>query len=330
MLNMDAFQGGLTAILNWASLVFTSPANLLVPFILFIVSKRHLASAVLDGNIPPETHPLPEVGVPLTPVRLTTASEQAGTSAESIPVVIITDSTNVGPDMDEAKTKEPGEMVTPTSDVIPVPISNRVLSPSKHRYYGQEVPSGDGESSTGVCGTENSVLLETVGKAAAPTHNRRRPSLSISLSHSRSIMRSSCNTGMDEFLLISPTSSEPRSHGGRTVHGTRNPQPNVSTGVGSNPSLWSPGAAFPFPCVSSTLGECHLPTRSDSLADVRLSMPTATMDVVQTFKAFPSLSPTSSIRSTRISAIGCLLAAVIVLTAIVYDVVQDVDGGLGG
>ncbi|KAG8217068.1 hypothetical protein J3R82DRAFT_5067 [Butyriboletus roseoflavus] len=122
-------NGGLTTILNWASLIFTSPVNLLVPFILFIVSKRHLASAVLDANISPNPHPLSEVGVPLTPIRLATASGQAGASAESIPVVIITDSRDGDPSItDEVKTKEPGEVIS-TLDVIPMPISNRVLSP---------------------------------------------------------------------------------------------------------------------------------------------------------------------------------------------------------
>ncbi|KAG8217067.1 hypothetical protein J3R82DRAFT_5066 [Butyriboletus roseoflavus] len=158
-------------------------------------------------------------------------------------------------------------------------------------------------------------------KVAAPAHNGRRPSLSISLSRSHSIIHSS-NTGMDEFLLISPTSTESRSHGVRTVLSPHSPQPNVSTDLGSSPGLWPPDATFPR--VSSTPGEHHFRPGSDTPrdADVRLPVPT--------FKAFPSLSPTSHIRPTRISAIGCLLAAVIVLTAIVYDIVQDVRGGSGG
>lgn len=332
MFNVDPFQDGLVTILNWASLIFTSPSNLLVPFILFIVSKRHLASAVLDANFSPELHPaVSEVGTPLTPVRLTTVSGQTGTPMERIPVVIITNSTDVDPDtgsVDEVKTKESREVVTSTLEVIPMPVMNRVSSPSRHRYYGQEVLDGGDESSTGGSRADRPVLLlDTTGKAAAQAHNQRRPSLSISLSSSHSIMHSS-NTGMDEFLLISPTSPVPRSHSVRAVLSTQNQQPNVGpTG------LWSPDATFPG--VPSMPGERHLGASSDIPrdADVRLPMSTPIMDVEEPmpmFKAFPGLSPTSPIRSTRISAIGCLLAATLVLTAIVYDIVQAVSGSSGG
>jgi hypothetical protein len=41
-------QGWLTVIMNWTSLVFSSVANLVVPFLLFLASKRYSASAVLN------------------------------------------------------------------------------------------------------------------------------------------------------------------------------------------------------------------------------------------------------------------------------------------
>jgi len=40
-------QGWLTVIMNWASLIFTSVTNLVIPFLLYLVSKRYSASAVL-------------------------------------------------------------------------------------------------------------------------------------------------------------------------------------------------------------------------------------------------------------------------------------------
>ena len=44
----DRLQGWIAIILNWASLVFSSPANLIIPFLLYLVSKRYKASALLD------------------------------------------------------------------------------------------------------------------------------------------------------------------------------------------------------------------------------------------------------------------------------------------
>ncbi|KAF9516504.1 hypothetical protein BS47DRAFT_1315345 [Hydnum rufescens UP504] len=41
-------NGWLTIIMNWTSLVFSSVANLVIPFVLYLVSKRYKASAALD------------------------------------------------------------------------------------------------------------------------------------------------------------------------------------------------------------------------------------------------------------------------------------------
>ncbi|KAH0835793.1 AAAP amino acid permease [Lanmaoa asiatica] len=326
-------NGGLATILNWASLIFTSPSNLLVPFILFIVSKRHMASAVLDAKVSPEMHPVSEVGAPLSPVKPTTTSGQTVTPVENIPVVIITDSTDVDPNSTGEKTKESGEVVTSAVEATPMSIRNRVSSPSVYRYYGQEVLSEGGGSPASADGTNHPVLLlDTTGKAAAEAHNQRRPSLSISLSRSHSILHSS-NTGMDEFLLMSPPSPELRPHSVRTVLSAHSPRSSMSTELGSSPGLRSPDAIFPG--VPSTPDERHLSAGSDTPRDaaVRLSISIPTTDVEEpltTFKAFPSLSATSLIRSTRISAVGCLLSAALVLTALVYDIVQSVGGGSSG
>lgn len=43
-------QGWLTIIMNWTSLLFSSGANLVVPFVLYLLSKRYRASAVLDSH----------------------------------------------------------------------------------------------------------------------------------------------------------------------------------------------------------------------------------------------------------------------------------------
>lgn len=326
MLNVDGFQGGLATILNWASLIFTSPSNLLIPFILFIVSKRHTASAILDANVSRANHVSPgipqvsEVGTPSTPVGLTVTPEGVASPVENIPVVIITHSTDADPDStDEVKTlvsKTSGEEGRSTYDAIPMSIMNRVSSPSRHRYYGEEVLNEDGDSSTSAGGADRRLLLlDTTGKASPEVRSQRRPSLSLSLSRSHSITHSA-HTGMDEFLLISPTSPESQSHSVRAALSAHGPRLSVSTFFGS-------------PAAPSTPDECH--TRAGSVpprdADVRLSVSTPTVRVeepVPVFKAFPSLSPTSPIRSTIISAIGGLLAAGLVLTAIVYAIVQTV------
>lgn len=44
------------------------------------------------------------------------------------------------------------------------------------------------------------------------------------------------------------------------------------------------------------------------------------------YLAFPILSPTFPIRSTHISAVGFLLATALVLTAVVYNLVQSIGG----
>lgn len=268
-----------------------------------------MASAVLDARVSPGMPPISEVGVPSAPVGPTTAPELTATPVENIPVVIITDSTDGEPDStEEVKTlvsRGSGEVERSALDAIPMQIMNRVSAPSRHRYYGQEVLNDAGEASTGPDGTDRPVLiLDTTADA----HNQRRPSLSISFSPSHSITHSS-NTGMDEFLLISPTlsRSRSRSHSVRSVLSTRSPRRSVEA-------------------PDATPGERH-PSMRD--ADVRLSMSTPTMEAgqpVPMFKAFPRLSPTSAIRSTRISAIGFVLAAALVLTALVYDIVESVGG----
>ena len=44
-------QGWIGIILNWTSLVFSSPANLIIPFLLYLVSKRYKATALLDPSV---------------------------------------------------------------------------------------------------------------------------------------------------------------------------------------------------------------------------------------------------------------------------------------
>lgn len=46
-------RGWIAIILNWTSLVFASPANLLFPFFFYIASKRYKALALLDTNVQP-------------------------------------------------------------------------------------------------------------------------------------------------------------------------------------------------------------------------------------------------------------------------------------
>ncbi|KAF8128973.1 AAAP amino acid permease [Boletus edulis] len=310
---------GLAIILNWASLVFTTPSNLLVPFILFIVSKRHSASAVLDANVSPGVEP------PLTPIGLTTTPEPVVTHMENIPVVIITDSTDEDSlSTDEMKTlvSTSGEAGGSTLEAIPMAIVNRVSSPSRHRYYGQEVLGEGSDCSSSACGIDHPVLLlDTTGKAEGEAHKQRRPSLSLSLS--RSSITHSSNTGMDEFLLINPTSPEPQSHSVRAALSAHSPRPSMSTGLGSFDAI--------IPGAPSTSDERQHSGGSGPprAADVRLTISTSNVGIeeqVPTFKAFPSLSPTSPIRSTRISAVMCLLAGGLVLTAIVYNIVQSVGG----
>lgn len=48
-------KGWIAIILNWNSLVFASPANLLFPFFFYIASKRYKALALLDTNVQPST-----------------------------------------------------------------------------------------------------------------------------------------------------------------------------------------------------------------------------------------------------------------------------------
>ncbi|KAG9315158.1 AAAP amino acid permease [Chiua virens] len=316
-------NGGLTTILNWASLVFTSPSNLLVPFILFIVSKNHIASAVLDPNVSPAR---PTVDEPSVPVGLTTVQGPTMGPRDNVPVVIITDSRYLdtsGTDETEARiSKEFEEVGQSELDVIPMAVMNRVSAPSRHRYYGQEVLNEGGESSIDG-GTDRPVLSLDI--AATESHNQRRPSLSVSLSRSHSIIHS--NTGMDEFLLMTPTSPKPRprSHSVRSELSTRSSRQSTNTGMAS-PGR-TPIGAPPM------LRERHPSAGSDAplVTDARLSVSPITGEVpMPTFKAFPCLSADSFIRSTRISIAGFLFASALVLTAIVYDIVQSARGSSGG
>lgn len=369
VLNVDEFQGGLATILNWASLIFTSPSNLLVPFILFIISKRHSASAVLDANVSPRFAHGPEIPLPLTPIELTSTPERIATPVDNVPVVVITDSTDAEFDTSDdiktfvSKPSEEGAKSTLTLDPIPVSIQNRVSSPSKYRYYGREVLSevDDGSTSaSGGGGPDRHVLfLDAAEKTAAETHahthdhhhyhQRRRPSLSLSLSRSHSITHMS-GPGMDEFLLMSPAStasasashSHSRAESVRGVLGAHGPRPSMS--ASTNLGLPEPTTSYSYfaPSASSTPGDGAtgpVPGSTSASAGshyprphVQLSVSTTTAieEPVRVFKAFPCLAPSSVIQSTRVSAVAFVLASALVLVAIIYNIVQSVGGGSGG
>jgi len=255
------------------------------------------------------------------------------TPVENIPVLIVTDSIDKCRDS-MLMSRGSGESTGSEDEVetIPMSITNCVSSPSKHRYYGQEVLN-EGESSANAREKNRPVLaLDTTGgygdeAIAGKPRNWRRPSVSISLSP----MHSS-NTGMDEFLLISPTTPEPlsRSRSVRRVLGTHSPRPSMSSGVPLSPDAPPPSSSLP-PSHAMSMSIPTDPHRSPGLvtterdADVRIFMPAVDFGepVPMTFKAFPFLRDTSLVQSTHVSVVGFVLSTVLVLIAIVYGIVSS-------
>jgi hypothetical protein len=107
-------KGWIAIILNWTSLAFASPANLLFPFFFYIASKRYKALALLDTNVRPSadnrnsTEAGRQRGIEL--VRTTSTR-----LPPALPVLIIPD---------EKSRLEADDYV------------RLVRSPSRYRYYG--------------------------------------------------------------------------------------------------------------------------------------------------------------------------------------------------
>lgn len=119
-------------ILNWGPLIFTSPSNLLIPFVLFIASKRRMA--------------IPDVDISGDPMTFLTPAEQSMSHVENTPAVCCDSTEKVG----KMTSEKSGEVTKSTMDVIqPMPVANRMSSASKNGHQKQVVPGGVGGFSTG-------------------------------------------------------------------------------------------------------------------------------------------------------------------------------------
>ncbi|KAH7887300.1 AAAP amino acid permease [Phlebopus sp. FC_14] len=156
-------NGWVTVILNWASLIFTFPSNLLVPFILYVISKRYRASAILDANVTDMTQvTLPQV----TSIR----DEEA--TFEAVPI-------QTEPLQSRAEGRDSPSLpasgnVSPRASIIfkARAIIRQVVSPSIHRDYGQSTRNMHtaSEPSSSLSVPRCSPLAG--GHASSPVHQR--------------------------------------------------------------------------------------------------------------------------------------------------------------
>ena len=158
-------QGWIAIILNWTSLIFSSPANLIIPFILYLVSKRYKASALLDPCVSERPSIVVHSNTVAVPLH-ETATEAAHLNMQAREAVSLNKEVSDVVSLNERTT----EAVSLNGDVTetgttllhePVTVSMRALqprlpllltldlkpetddcirvvsSPSRHRYYGQ-------------------------------------------------------------------------------------------------------------------------------------------------------------------------------------------------
>ena len=161
--NWVIVQGWIAIILNWTSLVCSSPANLIIPFLLYLVSKRYKASALLDPSISEKPSIVIHSDTEAVPLH-ETATEAANLNKQAKEAV----SPNIEVTEVVSLNQQMTEVVSPNKEAIdttllhePVTVKMRpprlrlpllitsnlkpetddcirtVRSPSRHRYYGQ-------------------------------------------------------------------------------------------------------------------------------------------------------------------------------------------------
>jgi hypothetical protein len=276
----------LTDILNWTSLIFSSPANLIVPFALFLVSKRYKASATL-GNINFGQYLAGEHVIPLQLVA-TGATESTETlsatpptptgNAKSVDNLIITSPT-------PQSTLKPGDLTVeptagPSSNVV-----RTVRSPSIHRDYGlmrarEDTALGPRQSLVARSGqpllprVESPRLKEEKEEDEAEEEESPQDQDKFRLS----IPLPSPNQANDEFRL-SPLSISP-------IQETN----DFRTSLGRSPVV----AMSPIPAT------------------------------VPTFEAFPSLRSSKWLQPRWLAAAECVIIIVLVVAALVLNIIQAV------
>ena len=157
-------QGWIAIILNWTSLVCSSPANLIIPFILYLVSKRYKASALLDPDVPDPPSIVIHRDTEALPLHETATGFEAAhlneLAKEAVPPNIeVTEVVSLNQQMTEAASLKEGSTETETTLLhepatvnkrarLPLLVTSNlkpetedyirlVRSPSRHRYYGQ-------------------------------------------------------------------------------------------------------------------------------------------------------------------------------------------------
>jgi hypothetical protein len=197
-------QGWIAIILNWTSLIFSSPANLVIPFLLFLVSKRYKASALLDPSVSnqpsivihsnTEAVPLHETSVEAA--HLNKQAEKVDSLSKKVTEVVslneeATDTTLLHePATVNMRPRPPRLPLLITSNLKPETDEyiRVVRSPSRHRYYGQNPDNAASDVPESLQNkneaSERDVSLAVPGSPSSP--RSARPT----------------STGKDEFRLL--------------------------------------------------------------------------------------------------------------------------------
>jgi len=130
-------NGWLTIIMNWTSLFFSSTANLVIPFILYLVSKRYHASAALDLHQQHDEFRLSALTSPTSPITTAIATSPIRHKPPHIQISIPNDDPATN-DLHDTPLLSGDPGPSTSGDVIRL-----IRSPSVHRHYGQ-TPEGSG------------------------------------------------------------------------------------------------------------------------------------------------------------------------------------------
>jgi len=351
-------NGWITTILNWTSLLFASVANLIVPFLLYIMSRRHRATAnlqepatgtgmdefVLHQDQPQQSNTSSQENLQPAMSAVSVLENNDRRVSVQLPTVVIEPNDTDSEDIDLAEKRL--SISTSRSDVI-----RSALSPSIHRYYGQS-------------SRPSSPLGEPSGRASSTTPSQQQlsPPPSPFLSATNALPRLSTDETtpqkIDFSLLVpSPIQSHLKTPSWLTTKASNEEVvyamdgPPLSTGsllsVNQSGSVlrrrWS-NATMPerssrsLPTPPPEDVEAHAESRPHTPPDgISVSVHPVISEEQQQqhstttkrFEAFPFLRRWRWMRPTSVAAVQCACSVAIVFGAVVYDVVVAVRGAAG-
>ena len=199
-------QGWIAIILNWTSLIFSSPANLIIPFLLYLVSKRYKASALLDPSVPEPPSIVIHSDTEVVLHETATELEAADLNKKAKEAVFLNKEVTEIVSLKQQMT----EMVPLKGDALHEPATVKmrarlpllltsnlkpetddyirlVHSPSRHRHYGQD--------------PDNLNAASDIPESSQNINDATKSDVSLAVPHTLPSPRPT-SAGIDEFRLL--------------------------------------------------------------------------------------------------------------------------------